>query len=153
MRSMPPIAKASSAQRRAGEQFVRDHGHPGRGAPPDHHGNHGGHRRLHVAGADSRPGTRRTNRPVFFRSRAVRAVGMPFTGATPGEICGAFLHQQPKPPSQVIPHLVMQGSPFEVKSAFCRRLPLASCAKLLGIRASRRFDGFAARHSPGTKKL
>jgi len=79
--------------------------------------------------------------------------GMPFKGATPGEICGAFLHQQPKPPSQVIRHLVMQGSPFEGKSAFCRRLPLASCAKLLGIRASRRFDGFAARHSPGTKKL
>jgi hypothetical protein len=43
---------------------------------------------------------------------------MPFKGATPVEICGAFLHQQPKPPSQVIRHFVMQGGPIEVKSAF-----------------------------------
>jgi eukaryotic-like serine/threonine-protein kinase len=31
--------------------------------------------------------------------------GMPFQGATPGEICGAILHQQPKPPSEVNPRL------------------------------------------------
>jgi eukaryotic-like serine/threonine-protein kinase len=31
--------------------------------------------------------------------------GMPFQGATPGEICGAILHEQPKPPSQINPLL------------------------------------------------
>jgi eukaryotic-like serine/threonine-protein kinase len=31
--------------------------------------------------------------------------GLPFEGATPGEICGSILHQQPKPPSQVNPLL------------------------------------------------
>lgn len=31
--------------------------------------------------------------------------GMPFQGATPGEVCGAILHEQPKPPSQINPLL------------------------------------------------
>jgi serine/threonine protein kinase len=31
--------------------------------------------------------------------------GVPFNGATPGEVCGAILHQQPRPPSQVNPLL------------------------------------------------
>jgi len=31
--------------------------------------------------------------------------GMPFQGATPGEICGAILHEHPRPPSQVNPLL------------------------------------------------
>jgi predicted Ser/Thr protein kinase len=31
--------------------------------------------------------------------------GMPFQGATPGEICGAILHEHPKPPSQINPLL------------------------------------------------
>jgi predicted Ser/Thr protein kinase len=31
--------------------------------------------------------------------------GLPFQGATPGEICGAILHEQPKPPSQINPLL------------------------------------------------
>jgi thioredoxin-like negative regulator of GroEL/predicted Ser/Thr protein kinase len=31
--------------------------------------------------------------------------GLPFEGATPGEICGSILHQQPRPPSQVNPLL------------------------------------------------
>jgi hypothetical protein len=39
----------------------------------------------------------------------------------------------------------MQAGTSEVKSSFCRRLPLASGAKLLGIRGLRRSDGVAAR--------
>jgi serine/threonine protein kinase len=31
--------------------------------------------------------------------------GIPFQGATPGEICGAILHEHPKPPSQINPLL------------------------------------------------
>ena len=31
--------------------------------------------------------------------------GVPFDGATPGEVCGAILHQHPRPPSQVNPLL------------------------------------------------
>jgi eukaryotic-like serine/threonine-protein kinase len=31
--------------------------------------------------------------------------GIPFQGATPGEICGAILHEHPKPPSQINPML------------------------------------------------
>ena len=31
--------------------------------------------------------------------------GTPFQGATPGEVCGAILHEHPKPPSQVNPML------------------------------------------------
>jgi eukaryotic-like serine/threonine-protein kinase len=31
--------------------------------------------------------------------------GLPFHGATPGEICGAILHEHPRPPSQINPTL------------------------------------------------
>jgi eukaryotic-like serine/threonine-protein kinase len=46
---------------------------------------------------------------IFFSFGAVlyelAGCGLPFQGATPGEICGAILHEHPRPPSQINPML------------------------------------------------